>query len=165
MNSKKIKLTVATIAAVLLLAFLWFSIHGVTTTIDKTLPLDVFSNENNPDHQITGRSSVTIQGKLKRTLFPSARSFVGTFAVEAYEPSCREGTEAEIKWYGVDGGSGSQNITFYQAGDFSRLDVLKIEIDEEMEHLMLLLQDGTVITTPDYYVTGEVWMNLPLNLP
>jgi len=161
MNSRKIKLTALSVAAALLLVFLWFGVHGVTKTIDKTLPLDVFSNEDNPDHQITGRSSVTIQGKVKRTLFPSARSFVGTFAVEAYERSCREGTEAKIEWLDGKWESGSQNITFYQAGNFSQLEVQMIEIDEEMEHLMLLFQDGTVITTPDYYVRGEIWMNLP----
>ncbi len=161
MNGKKIKLTAISIAAVLLLVFLWFGIHGITKPIDKTLPLDVFSNENNPDHQITGRSSVTIQGEIKRALFSSARSFVGTFAVEAYEPSCREGMEAGIRWYGDDWESGHQNITFHQANNFSRLDVLKIEIDEEMEHLMLLFQDGTVVTTPDYYVKGEIWIGFP----
>lgn len=159
MNGRKIRLTAASVAA-LLLVFLWLGIHGVTGTIDKTLPLDVFSNEGNPDHRITGRSSVTIQGELRRTLFPSARSFVGTFAVEAYEPSCREGTEAKIEWFYGDWESGCQNITFYQAGNFSRLDVQMIEIDGEMEHLMLLFRDGTVITTPDYYVRGEIWMGL-----
>jgi len=161
MNSRKIKLTVLSIAAALLLVFLWFGVHSVTKTIDKTLPLDVFSNEDNPDHQITGHSSVTIQGRVKRTLFPSARSFVGTFAVEAYERSCREGTEAKIEWFDGKWEPDSQNITFYQAGNFSQLEVQMIEIDEEMEHLMLLFQDGTVITTPDYYVRGEIWMNLP----
>lgn len=158
MNGKKIKLTAASIAAVLLLVFLWFGIHGVTKTIDKELQLEVFSSENNPDHLRTGSSSVMIQGELKRTLFPSARSFVGTFAVEAYEPSCREGTEAKIEWFDGDWESVCQNIAFCQAGSFSQLDVQMIEIDEEMEHLMLLFRDGTVITTPYYYVRSEIWM-------
>lgn len=77
---------------------------------------------------------------------------MGTFAIGCYEPTCREGTEAKIRWE-----DGYQNITFFYAGDFSRLGIELIEIDEDMEHLMLVLKGGTIITSSDYDIPTQVW--------
>ena len=64
--------------------------------------------------------------------------------MDAYEPSCRDGVEAKIDWQ-----DGCQTIQFYYAGDFSRLDVKMIDINQDMDHMMVVLNDGTIITSLD----------------
>ena len=95
-------------------------------------------------------SSIKIAGNLRKTLFST--SFVGTFAIEYYEPSCRDGVEVKIDWQGND----YQNISFYYAGNFSRLDVQKIDIDKDMNSMMIILKDGTIIASPDYYISTKI---------
>lgn len=146
MKSRKAKLFLSVGIGALLFAGLWLSIHGISRTIDKTVSVNVYEND---DWSHT-TSSIKIAGDRRKTLFST--SFVGTFAIDCYEPTCREGAEAKIRWE-----DGYQNITFFYAGDFSRLDIEMIEIDEDMEHLMLVLKDGTIITSPDYYIPTQVW--------
>lgn len=90
-------------------------------------------------------SSIKISGNLKKTLFST--SFVGTFAIDYYELSCRDGVEAKIDWQG-----GYQNLQFYYAGNFSSFDVKMIDVNEDMNQMMIVLKDGTIITSPDYYI-------------
>ena len=73
--------------------------------------------------------------------------------MESYQPSCREGVEAKIEWF-----DDYQDIIFFREGDFTRLDVELIEIDEQMESIMVVFRDGTIIATPDHYIPGEIWM-------
>lgn len=145
MHLKKRKTTLFLIVGVFLFAVLWLSTHGINRTIDKTVRVNVYENDDG-SHTT---SSVNISGNHRKTLFSA--SFVGTFAIGCYEPTCREGTEAKIRWE-----DGYQNITFFYAGDFSRLGIETIEIDEDMEHLMLVLKDGTIITSPDYSTPAQV---------
>lgn len=70
-----------------------------------------------------------------------------------YEPSCRDGVEAKIEWHSND----YQDITFFYAGDFSRFDVEMIDIDEEMNSMMIILKDGIIITSPNYYIPAKIW--------
>lgn len=131
---------------VALFALVWFSTYGINKTIDQTISVDVYE-----DHDGSAiPSSITISGNLKRTLFST--SFVETFAVEYDPASCREGTEAKIEWH-----DGYQDISFFCAGDFSRLDVEMIEIDKEMDRMMVVLKDGTIIVSPDYYIPTRIW--------
>ena len=88
-------------------------------------------------------------GNLKKTLFST--SFVGTFAIECYEPSCRDGVEAKIEWDDPD----CPLITFFYAGNFSQLDVQTIDIDKDMSSMMVVLKDGTLIASENYYIPTE----------
>lgn len=134
-------------AVLALLVFAWLGTYGINRTIEKTISVDVYGDND----WSYATSFITISGNLKRTLFST--SFVGTFAMECYKPSCRDGVEAKIKWQDKD----CQSITFFYAGAFSRLDVEMLQIDREMERIMVILKDGTIITSPNYYIPTAIW--------
>ena len=141
MNRKKRKTAFVLLAAVLCTIVL-FGICGTRKTIDKTVPARVYE-----DNGMTyAPSSITISGTLKKTW--SSTSFVGTFAMESYEPSCRDGAEAKINW----GDNEYPILTFFYAGDFSQLDVKSIDIDKDMDRMMVTLNDGTIIASENYFV-------------
>ena len=137
MKNRKVKLFFFAIG-VLILIVVWLSTYGMNKTIDRTISVDVYED----DDWSSIASSIEISGNLKKTLFST--NFVGTFAIEYYEPTCRDGVQAKIDWQ-----DGYQNISFYYAGDFSRFDVKMIDINEDMNHMMMILEDGTIITSPD----------------
>ena len=144
MNRKKRKTALILLVAVLC-AIVLLGIRGTRKTIDKTVPAKVCE-----DNRTTYTpSSITIFGTLKKTW--SSTSFVGTFAMESYEPSCRDGVEAKINW--VD--SEYPILTFFYAGDFSPLDVESIDIDKDMGRMMVTLNDGTIIASENYFVPTE----------
>ena len=111
MKNRKVKLFFFAIG-VLILIVVWLSTYGMNKTIDRTISVDVYED----DDWSSIASSIEISGNLKKTLFST--NFVGTFAIEYYEPTCRDGVQAKIDWQ-----DGYQNISFYYAGDFSRFDV------------------------------------------
>ena len=133
MKSGRAKLILAVAAAFCIVAAL-ISIHGINKTIDRTVPVKVYEDNG---YSYTS-SYITILGNLKKTLFST--SFVGTFAIECYEPSCRDGVEAKIEWDDPD----CPLITFSYAGNFSQLDVQTIDIDKDMSSMMVVLKDGTL---------------------
>ena len=143
MKNGKIKLFFISVIGVSLFIVVWLSVYGINNAIDKTICVDVYENGGGT----TTASSIKISGNLKKKLFSS--SFVGVFAIDCYEPSCRDGAEAKINWQGDN----YQNISFYYAGNFSCLDIKKITIDKDMDHVMIMLMDGTIITSPNYYKT------------
>ena len=144
MNRKKRKTAFVFLTAVLC-AIILFGIRGTRKTIDKTVPARVCE-----DNRTTyAPSSITISGTLKKTW--SSTSFVGTFAMDGYEPSCRDGVEAKINW--VD--NEYPILTFFYAGNFSQLDVKSIDIDKDMDRMMVTLNDGTIIVSENYYVPTE----------
>lgn len=144
MNHKKRKTALILLVAVLC-AIVLLGIRGTRKTIDKTVPAKVCE-----DNRTTYTpSSITISGTLKKTW--SSTSFVGTFAMESYEPSCKDGAEAKINW--VD--NEYPILTFFYAGDFSPLDVESIDIDKDMDRMMVTLNDGTIIASENYFVPTE----------
>ncbi|MCI8480646.1 MAG: hypothetical protein HFG08_07190 [Oscillibacter sp.] len=145
MKNRKVKLFFLAIG-VLILIVVWLSTYGMNKTIDRTISVDVYED----DDWSSIASSIEISGNLKKTLFST--NFVGTFAIEYYEPTCRDGVQAKIDWQ-----DGYQNISFYYAGDFSRFDVKMIDINEDMNHMMMILEDGTIITSPDYDIPTQIW--------
>ncbi len=145
MKNRKVKLFFFAIG-VLILIVVWLSTYGMNKTIDRTISVDVYED----DDWSSIASSIEISGNLKKTLFST--NFVGTFAIEYYEPTCRDGVQAKIDWQ-----DGYQNISFYYAGDFSRFDVKMIDINEDMNHMMMILEDGTIITSPDYDIPTQIW--------
>ena len=126
--------------------FAWLNIYGINKTIDETISVDVY--EDNDWSYVT--SSITISGNLRKTLFST--SYVGIFAIDYYELSCREGVEAKIEW-----DNGYSDILFYYAGNFSRFDIEKIDIDQDMHRMMIVFNDGIIITTPNYYIPTSIW--------
>lgn len=144
MNRKKRKTAFVLLAAVLC-AIILLGIRGTQKTIDKTVPARVY--EDNSTTYAT--SSITISGTLKKTW--SSTSFVGTFAMDCYEPSCRDGVEARIHW----GDNEYPILTFFYAGNFSQLDVKSIDIDKDMDRMMVTLNDGTIIASENYYAPTE----------
>lgn len=144
MNRKKRKTALILLVAVLC-AIVLLGIRGTRKTIDKTVPAKVCE-----DNRTTYTPSfITISGTLKKTW--SSTSFVGTFAIDCYEPSCRDGVEARIKW--VD--NEYPILTFFYEGDFSQLDVKSIDIDKDMDRMMVTLNDGTIIASENYFVPTE----------
>ena len=144
MNRQKRKTALILLPAILC-AIVLLGIRGTRKTIDKTVPAKVCE-----DNRTTYTpSSITISGTLKNAW--SSTSFVGTFAMESYEPSCRDGAEAKITW--VD--NEYPILTFFYAGDFSPLDVESIDIDKDMDRMMVTLNDGTIIASENYFVPTE----------
>ena len=144
MNRKKRKTALILLVAVLC-AIVLLGIRGTRKTIDKTVPARVYEDNGTT----YAPSSITISGTLKKTW--SSTSFVGTFAMDGYEPSCRDGVEAKIHW--VD--NEYPILTFFYAGDFSPLDVESIDIDKDMDRMMVTLNDGTIIASENYYVPTQ----------
>lgn len=144
MNRKKRKTALILLPAILCVIVL-LGIRGTRKTIDKAVPTRVCE-----DNRMTYTpSSITISGTLKKTW--SSTSFVGTFAMDGYEPSCRDGAEARINW----GDNEYPILTFFYAGNFSQLDVKSIDIDKDMDRMMLTLNDGTIIASENYFVPTE----------
>ena len=144
MNRKKRKTALILLVAILCVIVL-LGIRGMRKTIDKTVPAKVYE-----DNRTTYTpSSITISGTLKKTW--SSTSFVGTFAMDGYEPSCRDGVEAKINW----GDNEYPILTFFYAGDFSPLDVESIDIDKDMDRMMVTLNDGTIIASENYFVPTQ----------
>ena len=144
MNRKKRKTALILLVAVLC-AIVLLGIRGTRKTIDKTVPARVYE-----DNSTTyAPSSITISGTLKKTWFST--SFVGTLAMDGYEPSCRDGVEAKINW----GDNEYPILTFFYAGNFSQLDVKSIDIDKDMDRMMVTLNDGTIIASETYYVPTQ----------
>ena len=144
MNRKKRKTALILLVAVLCVIVL-LGIRGTRKTIDKTVPARVYEDNGTT----YAPSSITISGTLKKTW--SSTSFVGTFAMDGYEPSCRDGVEAKINW----GDNEYPILTFFYAGDFSQLDVKSIDIDKDMDRMMVTLNDGTIIASENYFVPTE----------
>ena len=144
MNRKKRKTALILLPAILCVIVL-LGIRGTRKTIGKTVPARVYE-----DNRTTYTpSSISISGTLKKTW--SSTSFVGTFAMDSYEPSCKDGAEAKINW--VD--NEYPILTFFYAGDFSPLDVESIDIDKDMDRMMVTLNDGTIIASENYFVPTE----------
>lgn len=141
MNRKKRKTALILLLAILC-AIVLLGICGARKAIDKTVPARVYE-----DNRTTYTpSSITISGTLRKTW--SSTSFVGTFAMDGYEPSCRDGVEARINW----GDNEYPILTFFYAGNFSPLDVKSIDIDKDMVRMMVTLNDGTIIASENYFV-------------
>ena len=144
MNRQKGKTALILLLAILC-AIVLLGIRGTRKTIDKTVPTRVCE-----DNRTTYTpSSITISGTLKKTW--SSTSFVGTFAIDGYEPSCRDGVEAKIDW----GDNEYPILTFFYAGNFSQLDVKSIDIDKDMDRMMITLNDGAIIASENYFVPTE----------
>ena len=66
MKNKQIKRILLSVFIVLIFIIAWLSIHGINKTVEKTVSLEVYEdNDWIPDKD----SSVTIKGNFRKTLF------------------------------------------------------------------------------------------------
>ena len=126
--------------------------------VSLEVPATVYSPAGEPD----GETTVTIDGTVS---ILGDRSYVGRFAIDAVEPTCREGVEARIRWDAL--WEGAQDILFYRAGDFLSLGVERmLYITENLQSFGLRLEDGTLIATDEAYVpllvSGYYYAILPV---
>ena len=140
MNRKKRKTALILLLAILC-AIVLLGIRGTRKTIDKTVPARVYEDSSTT----YAPSSITISGTLRKTW--SSTDFVGTFAMDGYEPSCRDGVEAKINW----GDNEYPILTFSCATTFSQLDVKSTDIDKDMARLMFPRNDGTTTASKNSY--------------
>ena len=96
-------------------------------------------------------TSIVIDGSIKKELFTEEASFVGYFKIKCYPKSYYAGTTARIDWHDVI----AKNIRFMCAGTISTLYIKDIEIDRTMDHIKILLRDGTIISTIKEDTSGE----------
>ena len=134
--------------ALLMVGFVLFAIldrAGVfLREISLEVPATVYSREGVP----TGETTVTMDGSLK---ILGERSFVGRFAIDAVEATCREDVRPASG--GTLCGKAPRISSFYRAGDFLSLGVERmLYITEDMQSFGLRLEDGTIIATDEAYV-------------
>ena len=112
--------------------------------ISLEVPATVYGAEGAP----IGETTVSIDGE-RRIL--GDRSYVGRFAIDAVEPTCREYVHARIRWDAM--WDGAQDILFYRAGDFLSLGFERmLYITEDMRSFGLRMEGGTIIATDESYV-------------
>ena len=134
--------------ALLMASFILFAILDRAGVFLREITLEVPATVYNAEGTPAGKTAVTIDGTV---CILGDRSFVGRFAIDAVEPTCREGVEAQIRWDAM--WEGAQDILFYRAGDFLTMGVDRmLYITENMQAFGLRLEDGTIIATDEAYV-------------
>lgn len=134
--------------ALLMAGFVLFAILDRFGVFLQEIRLEVPATVYSAEGVMTGETRVTIDGTAR---ILGDRSFVGRFAINAVEPTCREGVEACIRWDAM--WEGAQDILFYRAGDFLSLGVERmLYMTESMQSFGLRLEDGTIIATDEAYV-------------
>ena len=114
----------------------------------RRVSLSVTAKVYTPEGEAAGETLVTMDGE--RTILGEA-SFVGRFAIDAVEPTCREGVTAQIRWDAM--WEGAQDIRYHRPGEVLSLGVERmLYITENLESFGLRLEDGTMIATDEAYV-------------
>lgn len=138
--------------SVLLLAMTGFVLFGIldySGAFLRPVSLTVTAAVYTPAGEPAGETTVTMEGERQ---ILGDQSFVGRFAIEAVEGTCREGVTAQIQWDAMDV-EGFQDILYCRSGEFLTLGVERLlYITESMESFGLRLEDGTLIATDESYV-------------
>ena len=129
--------------------FVLFGILDRAGAFLRPVSLEVTATVYTAEGEPAGETTVTIDGT--RTILGD-RSFVGRFAIDAVEPTCREGVEARIRWDAM-GVEGWQDILYCRSGEFLTLGLDRmLYITENMQSFGLKLENGTIIATDPAYV-------------
>lgn len=140
-----------TLAALAIVGFVLFGILDRAGVFLRPVSLTVTAAVYNPEGEMTGETAVTIDGTRTIWTLDGSDSFVGRFAIDAVEPTCREGVEARIRWDAM--WTGAQDIQYYRPGEFCSLGVERmLYITEDLQSFGLKLEDGTIIATYPAYV-------------
>lgn len=140
-----------TLASLVLLVFSGFMLFEILDSMGAFLrdvslevPVGIYV-----DGELTGESTVSIEGQVQVV---GRRTYVGRFAIDCVDATCREGVRARIRWDAMET-SGWQDILFHRSGEFLSLGVEQmLYITEEMQSFGLKLEDGTIIATDPFYV-------------
>lgn len=139
------------LGSLLLLAITCFVLFGILDYAGvflRPVSLTVTAAVYTPEGEPAGETTVTIDGKRRILGDPS---FVGRFAIEWVEATCRENATAQIRWDAM--WDGAQDILYNRAGESLTLGVERmLYITEGMESFGLKLEDGTLIATDPAYV-------------
>ena len=117
--------------------------HGV---FQEDISLTVTAGIYQGGEQV-GETIVTIDGSL---YWLGERSFWGTFAVEAAEKTCREGTYGSVSW-------GREEMDGYQEIYWGRTGITRVEtevqpdcyVSPDLQRFALTLSDGRVVATDE----------------
>lgn len=135
--------------ALVLVGFVLFDILDRAGVFLRPVSLTLTATVYTPEGEPSGGTTVGIDGQ--QTILGD-KSFVGRFAIEAVEATCREGVEAQIQWDAM-GVEGWQDIQYYRPGEFCSLGVERmLYITENLQSFGLKLEDGTIIATDPVYV-------------
>ena len=127
------------VATLVLLFIAIFAIgkNGVSKSVEKVVPVTVHTNATE-----TTPSTITINGSLKRTFFPTETTFEGTFAIPYVERTCRDDARALIYWSKT-----AQSYAIMDNETFSLIPVDSIKINWNMDEIQIAFADGAVIET------------------
>lgn len=134
------------LAALALVGFVLFGILDRSGAFQREIARTVTAGIYQ-DAERVGETTVTIEGSL---YWLGERSFWGTFAVEAAETTCREGTYGSVSW-GREETEGYQEIYWGLAG------VTRVEtevqpdcyVSPDLQRFALTLSDGRVVATDE----------------
>ena len=134
------------LAALALVGFVLFGILDRSGAFQREIARTVTAGIYQ-DAERVGETTVTIEGSL---YWLGERSFWGTFAVEAAEKTCREGTYGSVSW-------GREETEGYQEIYWGRSGVTRVEteiqpdcyISPDLQRFALTLSDGRVVATDE----------------
>lgn len=134
------------LAALALVGFVLFGILDRSGAFQREIAQTVTAGIYQDGEQV-GETAVTIDGSL---YWLGERSFWGTFAVEAAEKTCREGTYGSVSW-------GREETEGYQEIYWGRSGVTRVEteiqpdcyISPDLQRFALTLSDGRVVATDE----------------
>jgi len=149
MEMKRRIITAAVLVALLAGTFALWQTRPVS--VDRSLTAYIYR-----DGEATGETVITISGKTKKSLWSSEQTYVGSFAIDCLEKSCRDNVQAKLTWYeGICIMGWSLAGDFYTAEDFLGID--EISADPQMSEITISFSDGTVISTSE--PTSTISMN------
>lgn len=134
------------LAALALVGFVLFGILDRSGAFQREIARTVTAGIYQDGEQV-GETTVTIEGSL---YWLGERSFCGTFAVEAAEKTCREGTYGSVSW-------GREETEGYQEIYWGRTGVTRVEtevqpdcyVSPDLQRFALTLSDGRVVATDE----------------
>ena len=134
------------LAALALVGFVLFGILDRSGAFQREIARTVTAGIYQDGEQV-GETTVTIEGSL---YWLGERSFWGTFAVEAAEKTCREGTYGSVSW-------GREETEGYQEIYWGRAGVTRVEtevqpdcyVSPDLQRFALTLSDGRVVATDE----------------
>lgn len=134
------------LAALALVGFVLFGILDRSGAFQREIARTVTAGIYQ-DAERVGETTVTIEGSL---YWLGERSFWGTFAVEAAEKTCREGTYGSVSW-------GREETEGYQEIYWGRTGVTRVEtevqpdcyVSPDLQRFALTLSDGRVVATDE----------------
>lgn len=134
------------LAALALVGFMLFGILDRSGAFQREIARTVTAGIYQ-DAERVGETTVTIEGSL---YWLGERSFWGTFAVEAAEKTCREGTYGSVSW-------GREETDGYQEIYWGRAGVTRVEtevqpdcyVSPDLQRFALTLSDGRVVATDE----------------